>query len=154
MGGGNTGGGGVKMDAETLAKTYADLENGFTVLCEMMGRVITNAGEFLGFQCNERGNGKALVGFGCFLAFRWRFIIHNGTGFGVLGAWCPDSGWSAIEDGGDFYEIYYRCNGGVPILMKTLEQKTGDFYGNQIPDMERLLTEIIEAFLLGEQFRA
>jgi hypothetical protein len=144
----------MKMDAEKLAKAYADLEKGFTFIDGMMDRIVKNAGDFLGFRFDECGDGKALVGFGHSLFFRWRFVIHNETGFGVLRAWCvgPCPGPCALNDDEDFYEIFFRCNGDVPILMKRLDQKTGDFYGNQIPDMEKLLTEIIEAFLAGDRF--
>ncbi len=143
------------MDAEKLAQGYKDLERGFETIDAMMDRIVKNAGDFSGFRYEDCGDGKALVGFRHSLFFQWRFVIHEGTGFGVLGAWCvgPCPCPCAIEDEGDFYEIYYRCDGDFPIFMKTLDQKTGDFYGNQILDMERLLTEIIDAFLAEDRFK-
>lgn len=140
--------------AESLANAYADMGKGFKAIDGIMNRIVKNAGTFLGFQSDEFADdgARCLEGFGCNILFRWRFVIRNGTGYGVLGAWCV--GPHMFEDSGNFYEIYFRCNGEVPVLQKTLEQKTGDFYGNQIPDMENLLAEIIEAFLAGDRFRA
>ena len=141
------------MDAEKLAKAYSELGKGFDALREMMGRIVENAGEFLGFHVvkfEEHKDRNNLWGFGYPLTFGWRFVIHEGEGFGVFGVGCL----GRFPCDRDFYEIYFRCNGDVPILQKTLDQKTGDFYGNQIPDMEKMFAEIIEAFLKQERFKA
>jgi hypothetical protein len=145
----------MDMDAEKLAKTYTGLKQGFRAIDEMIDRIVKNAGEFLGFRYDECGDRKAIVGFGHSLFLRGRFVIHEGDGVGVLGVYCVVlcPGPDPIGNDDDFYEIYYRCNGDVPIFMKTLNQKTGDFYGNQIEDMEKLLTEIIKAFLAQDVFK-
>lgn len=139
------------MDAAKLAKDYKDLEKGFESIRGAFHKIVENAGEFLGFhfvKFKEHSVRNNIWGFGYSLMFGWRFVIHEGEGVGVLGVSCL----GRLPCDSEFYEIFFRCNGGVPVIQRALDQQTGDFYGNQVSDMEKLLKEIIETFLAQGRF--
>jgi len=129
-----------KQQIEALAKQHEQLRTGFQHNMESFARICKDS--FLGFQCE--GEGIPLVGFGEAIHFAARFIIHDGKGYGLLSAY-------SANDSPAFYEIYYR--GDIPVFIRDLGQQTVNFYGNQLMDMEKLLTEIIGEFLNQDCFK-
>ena len=135
-----------KQQIEALAKQYEQLQTGFENIEKTFKRICKD--NFLGFKYHDLGDSKALVGFGGPLFLEWQFVIHNGKGFGVLKTY---SDYSHQNDLPGFYDIFFR--GGIPVFIRDLGQETVNFYGNQLMDMEDMLSEIIGAFLEQDCFR-
>ena len=129
-----------------LSNEHKKLNAGFENICEILKRFFSDKEDFLGFRYERCEDGDVIFGFGRSIFFRWRFIIHDGVGFGILG-----SSTDVQPETSNFHEIYFR--GEVPVFVRNPGQNIVEFYGNQLMDMETLLAEIIGEFLKQECFK-
>jgi len=136
-----------RQQVEALAKGYEQLEMGFKNTEKQFQRICKDG--FLGFKLQSSGSTKALVGFGQPIFFEWRFVIHGHKGHGQLLAYSDEN--HLHNESGFYRGVYFRSP--QPVFFKSLGQKTGDFYGNSLVDMEELLSEIIGGFLGQECFK-
>lgn len=132
------------MNVKALPESYDQLRESFTGAMRIIGKILKPDERVGRLGIWENKTNLVFAGFGHEIKFSWRFVVHHDAGFGCFSV-------SRGTGTNPFYEIFFR--GTVPVFLKSLEQQTPDFYGNQILDMEVLLTEIIGKFLEQDCFK-